>query len=106
MTRLPARKRHASRSRTALSAAFAMALCAGAAPAQTLTVAVASALTLVATGVVIGIIWMGRRLVSPWWALGLGMILGGATGNLVEDGMAVGIIAAQSIATQLGPRSD
>jgi len=42
------------------------------------------ALTLVATGVVIGIIWMGRRLVSPWWAIGLGMILGGATGNLVD----------------------
>lgn len=41
-------------------------------------------LTLVATGVVIGIIWMGRRLVSPWWALGLGMILGGATGNLID----------------------
>ena len=41
-------------------------------------------LTLVATGVVIGIIWMGRRLVSPWWALGLGLILGGATGNLVD----------------------
>ena len=41
-------------------------------------------LTLVATGVVIGIIWMGRRLVSPWWALGLGMILGGAMGNLVD----------------------
>ncbi|WP_458695192.1 signal peptidase II [[Mycobacterium] appelbergii] len=41
-------------------------------------------LTLVATGVVIGIIWMGRRLVSPWWAIGLGMILGGATGNLVD----------------------
>lgn len=41
-------------------------------------------LTLVATGVVIGIIWMGRRLVSPWWALGLGMILGGALGNLVD----------------------
>ncbi|MGK2903665.1 MAG: signal peptidase II [Mycobacterium sp.] len=39
-------------------------------------------LTLIATGVVIGIIWMGRRLVSPWWALGLGMILGGALGNL------------------------
>jgi hypothetical protein len=39
-------------------------------------------LTLVATGVVIGIIWMGRRLVSPWWAVGLGMILGGAMGNL------------------------
>ncbi|MCW1960081.1 MAG: signal peptidase II [Mycobacterium sp.] len=39
-------------------------------------------LTLVAVGVVIGIIWMGRRLVSPWWAVGLGMILGGALGNL------------------------
>ena len=25
-------------------------------------------LTLIATAVVIGIIWMGRRLVSPWWA--------------------------------------
>jgi signal peptidase II len=41
-------------------------------------------LTLVATGVVLGIIWMGRRLVSPWWAVGLGMILGGAMGNLVD----------------------
>ena len=41
-------------------------------------------LTLIATGVVVGIVWMGRRLVSPWWALGLGMILGGALGNLVD----------------------
>ena len=41
-------------------------------------------LTLVALGVVAGIIWMGRRLVSPWWAVGLGMILGGALGNLVD----------------------
>ncbi len=41
-------------------------------------------LTLIATAVVIGIVWMGRRLVSPWWALGLGMILGGALGNLVD----------------------
>jgi signal peptidase II len=41
-------------------------------------------LTLIATAVVFGIIWMGRRLVSPWWALGLGMILGGAMGNLVD----------------------
>ncbi len=41
-------------------------------------------LTLVAVGVVVGIIWMGRRLVSPWWAVGLGMILGGALGNLVD----------------------
>ena len=41
-------------------------------------------LTLIASGVVVGIIWMGRRLVSPWWAIGLGMILGGAMGNLVD----------------------
>jgi len=41
-------------------------------------------LTLVALGVVVGIFWMGRRLVSPWWAIGLGMILGGALGNLVD----------------------
>nr|WP_234785279.1 signal peptidase II [Mycolicibacterium mucogenicum] len=41
-------------------------------------------LTLIATGVVLGIIWMGRRLVSVWWALGLGMILGGAVGNLMD----------------------
>lgn len=41
-------------------------------------------LTLIASAVVVGIFWMGRRLVSPWWAVGLGMILGGATGNLVD----------------------
>jgi len=41
-------------------------------------------LTLIAVGVVVGIFWMGRRLVSPWWAIGLGMILGGAMGNLVD----------------------
>ncbi|RWA17416.1 hypothetical protein MBRU_07240 [Mycolicibacterium brumae DSM 44177] len=41
-------------------------------------------LTLIAIAVVIGIIWMGRRLVSPWWALGLGLILGGALGNLMD----------------------
>ncbi|HEU4361202.1 MAG TPA: signal peptidase II [Mycobacterium sp.] len=41
-------------------------------------------LTVIASGVVVGIIWMGRRLVSPWWAVGLGMILGGAMGNLVD----------------------
>jgi signal peptidase II len=41
-------------------------------------------LTVIATAVVVGIFWMGRRLVSPWWALGLGMILGGALGNLVD----------------------
>lgn len=41
-------------------------------------------LTVIATGVAVGIFWMGRRLVSLWWAVGLGMILGGAMGNLVD----------------------
>jgi signal peptidase II len=41
-------------------------------------------LTVIATGVVVGIVWMAPRLVSPWWALGLGMILGGALGNLMD----------------------
>jgi signal peptidase II len=41
-------------------------------------------LTVIASAVAVGIFWMGRRLVSPWWAIGLGMILGGAMGNLVD----------------------
>jgi signal peptidase II len=41
-------------------------------------------LTLIASAVVVGIFWMGRRLVSTGWAIGLGMILGGAMGNLVD----------------------
>lgn len=41
-------------------------------------------LSLVAVGVVVGIIVYGRRLTSPWWALGLGLVLGGALGNLVD----------------------
>jgi len=41
-------------------------------------------LTLVASAVVVGIFWMGRRLVSTGWAIGLGMILGGAMGNLFD----------------------
>ncbi len=41
-------------------------------------------LTVIASAVVVGIFLMGRRLVSPWWAVGLGMILGGAMGNLVD----------------------
>ncbi|WP_191988994.1 signal peptidase II [Mycobacteroides salmoniphilum] len=41
-------------------------------------------LTLIAMSVVVGILLIGRRLVSTWWALGLGMILGGALGNLVD----------------------
>ncbi|MGF7123836.1 signal peptidase II [Rhodococcus sp. AG1013] len=41
-------------------------------------------LTLVAVGVVIGVIKIGRTLSSPWWALGLGLVLGGALGNLID----------------------
>ena len=41
-------------------------------------------LTLVAVGVVIGVIRIGRTLSSPWWAWGLGLVLGGALGNLVD----------------------
>lgn len=41
-------------------------------------------LTLVALSVVGGILLIGRKLVSTWWAIGLGMILGGALGNLVD----------------------
>ncbi|MEV6280588.1 signal peptidase II [Nocardia sp. NPDC051832] len=41
-------------------------------------------LTLVAAGVVIGVIRIGRTLQSLWWAIGLGMVLGGALGNLID----------------------
>ncbi|MFI6869612.1 signal peptidase II [Nocardia sp. NPDC050406] len=41
-------------------------------------------LTLVATAVVIGVIRIGRTLRSLWWAIGLGMVLGGALGNLID----------------------
>ena len=41
-------------------------------------------LTVVAVAVVIGVIKIGRTLRSPWWALGLGLVLGGALGNLID----------------------
>ncbi|MEU2178936.1 MULTISPECIES: signal peptidase II [Nocardia] len=41
-------------------------------------------LTLVAAAVVIGVVRIGRTLRSLWWAIGLGMVLGGALGNLVD----------------------
>lgn len=41
-------------------------------------------LTLVALAVVIAVIRIGRTLRSLWWAIGLGMVLGGALGNLVD----------------------
>ncbi|WP_442790760.1 signal peptidase II [Nocardia sp. NBC_01329] len=41
-------------------------------------------LTLVAAAVVIGVLRIGRTLRSPLWAIGLGGVLGGALGNLMD----------------------
>ncbi|SDX99448.1 signal peptidase II [Amycolatopsis xylanica] len=41
-------------------------------------------LAIVALGVVIAIIWLARRLRSTGWAIGLGLVLAGAFGNLVD----------------------
>ncbi|WP_442972704.1 signal peptidase II [Rhodococcus sp. G-MC3] len=41
-------------------------------------------LTIVAVCVVIAVIRISRTLRSPWWALGLGLVLGGALGNLID----------------------
>lgn len=38
----------------------------------------------VAILVVLGLLWFSRRVHSRWWAWGLGLILGGAAGNLVD----------------------
>lgn len=41
-------------------------------------------LALIALGVVGFILWIARKLRSVGWAIGLGLVLGGATGNLVD----------------------
>ncbi len=41
-------------------------------------------LSITAIAVVIYVVWLSRRLVSGTWALALGLIAGGATGNLVD----------------------
>ncbi|MFC5993352.1 signal peptidase II [Pseudonocardia hispaniensis] len=41
-------------------------------------------LTLVAIGVVVMIVRVSRRLRSPGWAVALGLVLGGALGNLTD----------------------
>ena len=48
--------------------------------AQGLTIA----LTVIALVVILVILRISRRLRSPGWAVGLGMVLGGAIGNLVD----------------------
>jgi signal peptidase II len=41
-------------------------------------------LALIASSVVVFILWIARRLRSVGWAIGLGLVLGGAMGNLVD----------------------
>ncbi|WP_019815277.1 signal peptidase II [Saccharomonospora saliphila] len=41
-------------------------------------------LTVVAVAVAVGIVWFARRLRSAGWAVGLGLILAGALGNLTD----------------------
>ncbi|MBF6471504.1 MULTISPECIES: signal peptidase II [Nocardia] len=41
-------------------------------------------LTLVAAAVVVGVVRIGRTLRSLVWAIGLGLVLGGALGNLMD----------------------
>lgn len=41
-------------------------------------------LTLIAAAVVVGVIRIGRSLRSVGWAVGLGLVLGGAVGNLTD----------------------
>lgn len=41
-------------------------------------------LALVALSVVVAIIWFARKLRSAGWAVGLGLVLAGALGNLVD----------------------
>jgi signal peptidase II len=42
------------------------------------------ALTMIAVGVIVFILYLSRRLYSVGWAVALGMVLGGAAGNLVD----------------------
>ncbi|NUS42758.1 MAG: signal peptidase II [Mycobacteriaceae bacterium] len=41
-------------------------------------------LALIAVGVAVGVVRFGRSLRSLWWAVGLGLVLGGTIGNLVD----------------------
>lgn len=41
-------------------------------------------LTLIAIGVVVFIVRVSRRLYSTGWAIALGLVLGGASGNLID----------------------
>lgn len=40
--------------------------------------------TLVMAAVAVGILWLLRRVRDAWWALALGLVLGGTAGNLTD----------------------
>lgn len=40
--------------------------------------------TLLASAVVVGVLWYAPRVASPWWRLGVAGLMGGAAGNLVD----------------------
>jgi signal peptidase II len=52
--------------------------------AFSLGTSVTFALSLISIGVVGVVLWLGRRVVSPVWAVALGLLLGGALGNLTD----------------------
>ncbi len=41
-------------------------------------------LSLIAIAVTVTLLVVARRLRDPWWAIGLGLFLGGAVGNLID----------------------
>ncbi len=41
-------------------------------------------LSLVSIAVVVVVVWLARRVASPLWAVALGLLLGGAAGNLTD----------------------
>jgi signal peptidase II len=42
------------------------------------------ALSCLAIAAVAGVLWFSRRIADPWWAVGLGLLLGGVAGNLTD----------------------
>jgi signal peptidase II len=49
-----------------------------------------TAIALVGCALVVGLVWMGVRAEQRSWALGLGVILGGALGNLADRAFRAG----------------
>ncbi len=42
------------------------------------------ALSCLAIAAVCAVLWFARRIADPWWAVGLGLLLGGVGGNLTD----------------------